>query len=420
MFQRFVLTVFFLLTIANLLIFIKRNEGFEYVQQASYGDLYPNINKGISNISIEKDNIAILDLKGYASVVKWNILCNDAVILKDQLLPVHFPLKKNKNRYILQANDPAVKPIVIDLDYAPAELYKRNGNSVATNYEISYCSEPFTTTDTASVTKWKDPLDYVDAAELSAVKHLLTDSLHIKSTDSSINKIKIIGSYIYQSVKQSMGIPPDSLAKHSVYQQFCFAKNGQTKIWCANITDIVHLFTSAAGILSRKIGLTGNREIFTTGLHSANECYLPETGEWAYTDITQNILLLTDSIGQIFNTVDLYHLKKLNHTGNIILYSSGDSAVATGPYFNPDKKYVWRENEILYPYPYRPGTLYSWNNKLKRYVSRKPWLEIYSEKKVYDNRKFYLKIYLFYTWLVLGLVIFGSYFFNLKRRRQFK
>ncbi len=416
--NRFLLILFFLLTIANLLIYINRDKGFEYVQQSTYANLYPNTNKGISNINIEKDSLAVIDLKGYLPTLKWSVLCNDTVIRHDQLLPLHFSLKENVNRYVLQPNDSTVKPIIIDLDYAPAELYKRNGSSVATNYEIRYCSEPFVAADSTSVTKWKDPLDYTDAAELNTVKQFLTDSLHIKPTDSTLNKIKIIGSYIYQSVKQSMGIPPDSLSKHSVYKQFCLAKNQETKIWCGNITDIFHLFTSAAGIVSRKIGLTGHREIFNAGLHSANECYLPETGGWAYTDITQNILLLTDTAGKILNTVDLYQLKKLNQTGNIILYSSGDSTVLTGTYANADKKYLWRENEILYPHPFDPATLYSWPNKFKRYISQNSWLEIYSETTKYDNSKFYLKIYLFYMWLILGGLILLSYLLNFKRRNN--
>ena len=414
--NRLLLIVFFLLSIANLVIYINRNNGFEYVKQSSYQELYPNINKGISTISIEKDSIAIIDLKGFPHTVKWDIACNDVVFAQDQLLPVHFPLKENTNRYVLQANDSAIKQIIIDLDYAPAELYKKNGSSVSTNYEIRYSNVPFVTSSPVAVNKWKDTLDYIDATELNAVKKILSDSLHIKATDSAVTKIRIIGNYIYQSVKHSIGIPPDSLSKYSVYKQFCLAKNRQAKIWCGNISDIVHLFTTTAGVVSRNIGFAGNRQIFSTGSHAANESYLPETGEWAYTDITQNILLLTDTTGKILNTVDLYHLKKLNQTGNIVSYSSGDSAIVKGSYSNPDKKYVWGQNEILFPHPYDPATLYSWSNKLQRYFSRNPWLEIYSETTVYDNSKFYLKTYLLYTWVIVGLLVLGS-FIKIKKRR---
>jgi hypothetical protein len=414
---RLVLIIFFLLTITNLLIYINRNNGFEYVQQSTYANLYPNCSKGISGIDIEKDSIAKINLKGYSPAVKWNVFCDDAVILKEQSMPLHVALKESLHHYILQANDSAVKLIIIGLDYSPAEVYKRSGSSVATNYEIRYCSEPFVAADSTSVTKWKDPLDYTDAAELNTVKQFLTDSLHIKPTDSTLNKIKIIGSYIYQSIKQSMGIPPDSLSKHSVYKQFCLAKNKETKIWCGNIADIFHLFATVGDIVTRNIGLSGKKKIFNTGLHAANECYLPETGEWAYTDITQNILFLKDSAGKIFNTVDLYQLKKLNQTGNLILLSSGDSGILSGNYGDPDKKYVWRENEILYPHPFNRATLYSWPNKLKRYISKNPWLEIYSETVQYDNSKFYLKIYLFYTWMVLGVMVLVFYLFNKRRSR---
>jgi hypothetical protein len=414
--RKFLLLLFFLLFIANLIIYMNRDKGFEYIQQSAYQDLYPNINKGISTVTVEKDSVAIINLKGYPVDTRWDIACNDEVAEKNQTLPLHFSLKQSVNRYTLAANDTGIPPINIDIDYSPAEIYKKNGSSIATNYEIRFCSVPFVAADSTLVNKWKDPMQYVDTAELNAVKQILTDSLHLKATDSTINKIKTIGSYIYQSVKESMGVPPDSLAQYSVYKQFCLTKNREVKIWCGNISDIFHLFATAAGIVSRNIGITGNKELFNTGLHALNECYLPETGEWAYNDITQNILFLTDTAGKILNAVDLYQLKKLNQTGNIILYSSGDSAVVKGNYSDPDKKYVWAENEILFPHPYNPATLYSWSNKIQRYVSRNPWLEIYSEKTVYNNSKFYLKVYLFYTWVILGLLMLIFYLFNFKRR----
>lgn len=418
--KRLLLIVFFLLTVTNLLIYINRDKGFEYVQQSTYANLYPNISKGISSIHIEKDSIAVIDLKGYSPPLKWSVFCNDMILLQDQFLPLHFSLKENINSYVLHANDSLVKSISINLDYSPAELYKKNGSSVATNYEIRYCSEPFVTADTALVTKWQDPLDYTAAEELNTVKQFITDSLHIQPTDSTINKIKIIGNYIHQSVKFSMGIPADSLSKYSVYKQFCLAKNQETKIWCGNIADIFHLFTSAAGIVSRNIGLSGKKEIFNLGLHAANECYLTETGEWAYADITQNILLLKDSTGKILNTVDLYQLKKLNQTGNIILFSSGDSSIKTGLYTDADKKYLWSENEILFPHPHDPASLYNWSGKLKRYISKRPWLEIYSETTKYDNSKFYLKSYLFHTWLLTGILMLIAYIFSLNSKRKLK
>jgi hypothetical protein len=414
---RLVLIIFFLLTITNLFIYINRNNGFEYVQQSTYANLYPNCSKGISGIDIEKDSTAIINLKGYSPAVKWNVVCDDAVILKEQSLPLHVALKESLHQYILQANGSAVKPIIIGLDYSPAELYRRSGSSIATNYEIRYCSEPFVMEGTTLVTKWKDALDYTAAAEVKTVQQLLADSLDIKPTDSTIKKITIIGNYIYQSVKQSMGTPPDSLAKQSVYQQFCLAKNKQTKIWCGNIAEIFHLFASASGVVTRKIGFSRKKGIFNTGQHAANECYLPETGEWAYTDITQNILFLKDSSGKIFNTVDLYQIKKLHQTGNLILFSSGDSSILSGNYGDPDKKYLWRENEILYPHPFNLATLYSWPNKLKRYISKNPWLEIYSERVQYDNSKFYLKIYLFYTWVVVGVMLLFFYLFIRRKKR---
>lgn len=418
MLNRYILIIIFaLLTIANIYIYVNRYDGFEYVQQSTYKELYPNTTKGIQTIAIEKDSTATISLKGYSPALKWDVLCNDSLISQNQSLPIHISLKQKVNRYSLLANDSAIKPIIIDLDYSPAELYKINASSIVTNYEIRHCSEPFVTTDTALLNKWKDGFDYIDATEITAVKQLISDSLKIKSTDSTTKKIKTIGNYIYQSIKKNIGVPADSLAAYSTYKQFCQAKDGKAKIWCGHITDIFHLFANNAGILCRKIGLTGKRNEFTLGNHSFNECYIPETGEWAYVDLTQNILLLEDAHKHILNTVNLYQLKKLNRANGLTVYASGDSSIIKTNYSNPEKKYLWEENEILFPHPHNPKTLYSFSNKFQRYAGVHPWLEVYNENRRYDNHLFYLKSFLFHAWLLLGAIILILYLFTKKQKR---
>jgi uncharacterized membrane protein len=405
--------LFILLTAVNIIIYINRENGYEYIKQSSYTDLYPNISKGISVIKIEKEGAAVVDLKGYPANIQWNIYCNDSLIVRNESMPLHFTLEQHVNRYLLRATDSAITPITIDLDYSPAEIYAGSSSSIGTNYELRYCSEPLVTADSISVYKWRDPFDYMDPAEMKVIKEIITDSLSINTGDSTTLKIKKIGNYIYQAIKNNMGVPADSLAKYSVYRQFCLARSGNAKIWCGNITDIFHLFATNAGIICRNIGITGWKSGFSFGNHSMNECYIPETGEWAAVDITQNILLIKNKEGKLINAVNLYQLKNLHQTGSLEIYISGDSSIITGNYTDPYRKYLWKENNILFPHPYNPKTLYSFSTKLKRYFNEDPWLEIYSENITYANDKFYVKIFLFYSWLLLGLLILLLYFSSL-------
>lgn len=406
--------LFLLLTAANVYIFFNRR-GYEYVKQSSYAELYPDISKGIASISIEKSNEAVINLKGYPAP-GWSVLCNDTVIASGLSLPVHFTLKEKLNRYTLCANDTLIKPIIIDIDYSPAHVYQAYGSSTGANFEIRYCSESFTANDSADLLKWRDPLDYTDKNEITLVQKIITDSLNIKAGDSTEKKIKLIGSYIYKNINKSMGVPADTVAAFSPYRQFCLAKEGKAKIWCGNITDIFHLFAGEAGIICRKIGLTGKQQEFYVGNHTLNECYITETGEWACVDITQNILLLKDTAGKFINTVDLYHHKKIRETNSLVQYSATGSAITSSIYNNPEKKYLWRENDILFALPYHIKTLYSFGNKFKRYAGVHPWLEVYSEKKHYNNSRFYLKTFLFHTWLLLGLLILVLHLINKKRK----
>lgn len=390
--------LFLLLTAANIYIYLNYKE-YEFVQQSSYADLYPNVSKGIKSITVEKNNVAAIDLKGYAAA-KWSISCNDTVIAKDVSLPIRFSFKRDLNRYVLSAADSTVKQIIIDVDYAPDSLYKAESDSASIDDEIRYCSVPFV---------------YGDTAEMNAVKKII-DSLPIKPGDSTVTKIKVIGEYIYRSINKQIGVPADSLNNYSVYQQFCSARDGRAKIWCGNITDIFHLFATKAGIVCRNLGVAGRKNDFRLGDHSMNECYLPESGEWAYVDITQNILLLKDSMGRYLNTVDLYQLKKQRHANGLIQVSVSDSSIIESSYADADRKYVWKENKLLFPYPYNPKTLYSFFNKLRRYVGAHPWLAVYSENYQYNNYHFYLKSFLFHAWLLLLLIMLVLYLFTKKRK----
>lgn len=407
--------IFLLLTAANIYIYFHRNDGYEYVKQAAYAELYPNISKGISNISIEKDSEAVITLKGFHQE-KWNVYCDSNLVAANISSPLHFTLKEKLNRYFIAPADSLMQPIIMDADYSPAFLYKAKSSSIGTNYEIRYCSVPFINNDSESVYKWKDDLSYMNPDELTAVKKIIQDSLKILPRDSTEIKIKKIGSYIFGAIKNNMGIPADTISNYSPYQQFCAAKNGQANIWCGNITDIFHLFASSTGIVCRKVGLSGSRHPFHFGDHSLNECYVPETGKWVYVDITQNILLLKDSLGNYLNTVDLYHLKKLNQTGCIVQVSAGDSAFLSGGYNNPNTKYLWSENEILFPLPHNPKTLYSFSNRFQRYAGIHPWLMYYNENYQYNNARFYLKSFLLHAWLLLGAIILVLYLLTKKKK----
>lgn len=411
--KRFVLwMLLLLLTAVNIYIAIHRKKGYEYIKQSAYADLYPNISKGIRNISAEKNNELTVDLKGYGNA-NWEVRCNDSIIASGLSNPLKFVIKEKVYRYTLtpQNNQP---PVVFIIDYSPAEVYKNFSSSMGTNYEIRYCSVPFLNNDNSSVSKWKDDLHYTNTAELAAVKKEISDSLHITDGMTTVKKLETISAYIYSRVGKSFLVPADSLEKYSPYQQFCLARNGTAKLWCGNAADIFNLYTSAAGITCRRVAIDGKKDLFQLGEHIVNECYVPETGEWVMTDLKQNILLLKDSTGKLFNTAELYQLKKLGQTGSLIQLSMGDSSLAETTYSDIENKYIWKENSLSYLYPYNPLTVHSFVNRVKRYSGLFPWQEVYDENQQYSNFRFYVKTLLLYGWLLVALRILYLYLFSKK------
>jgi hypothetical protein len=159
-------------------------------------------------------------------------------------------------------------------------------------------------------------------------------------------------------------------------------------------------FCWSEGIASRVI------EIMNPGDHHVlNECYLPETREWAVTDVTSNNLLIRKSDARGYaNVLDLR-----NSPGQIILsLQATDSSVESHPFGATFyKKYFGDKNPVYYYYRTNISEVYRPNEKIKRYFLPVAWYEEITQGPQ-DNWGFYFKQFFILLWLITAILLIGQ------------
>lgn len=232
--------------------------------------------------------------------------------------------------------------------------------------------------DDECIEKWEDYMDDFPKEELKSAKNIL-DTVISPTETNSTRQILLISDFLRRHFSNRGGLPSDSLlAKHPVAQFYSLLENNNEKIWCGNWSNIFAYFCWARKIPNRII------EIMKPGDHHVlNECYIREDSAWALVDLTNNIILPRDNEGN-YHTVISY-IKKEN-TGN---YQSG--------------------YPVYYYNRYNLKMVYSSASRLKRYITPDPWYQIVDpQNSGPGNLLFYIKIVLFYIWVILAMIFFIS------------
>lgn len=393
--------------LSNLYIFFNRN-AYQFIKQTGYNELYqPFSGRGIKHISISEKN-AIVSLEGYNNEIDWTIKTDSLPTGKPQKQPLVFQLEENLHNYIFTPNDTTIKPIKLILEYSSRKQYFDAGNSSKSNAEIRYSSVPFI----KATNKWKYTYDYIPAEEIAASKKILKTDAALKDTDADTVKFKKIALFIYKTLLPHIGVPADSLLAMRPQQQFNCIRNGKAQVWCANFSILLNYFCSISGLKIRQVGFTGRIHNISAGVHIANEIYIPEYGGWVYTDLTQNLVFLKDDAGNYLNAADFLFFKSMSAKPNINAYRIRAENFQFEKLSTPEVLYGWNYSNLVSLYPHDPAKLYSLKNKIKRYLTEEVWFEIYDNGSYNNNKKFYLKQFLFITFvftLVLAMFNFAIY-----------
>jgi hypothetical protein len=251
----------------------------------------------------------------------------------------------------------------------------------------------------SDTTKWEKFIHDYPQQELIEAKRIV-DSLQLSNQQTSVTVLKI-GTFLYNRFKKQLGKSSDQLASASPLTQYKILRSSDTiQLWCGNFAEMFAFFCWSEGIATRVI------EIMNPGDHHVlNESYLPETREWAVSDLTNNHLLIRKSdTGGYANVLDLRNSPKQN----ILTLQATGTSVAWHPFDATFyEKYFGNKNPIYYYYRTNTSELYRPSEKIKRYFLPDAWYEEVTQGRP-DNWAFYVKQFFILLWLISLILLIGQ------------
>lgn len=256
----------------------------------------------------------------------------------------------------------------------------------------------------AQTDKWKKFIDDFSKKELAEAANIIDSSVILKEKPTA-EKIAAIGNFIYNQFNRQIGRPLISVQDPSPFSQYkIFSSNDTMKLWCGNLANMFAFFCWSKGIACRVV------EIMNPGDHHVvNECYLPETKEWAMVDLTHNHLLFRNKNKEYFNLLDL---REGISDNEVSILQSSDSGIISSV-FSKDfyNKYFANNPSVHFYYRTNTWEVYKTTEKLKRYIFPITWYEEFNSGKK-NNWLFYMKELFIFLWLISFILLFKRKRFN--------
>lgn len=398
--------VFLCLLFVNVWIYISRDNDYAYKEILNYNQLY-QIQENLKIKSFQyngEDSLKVILVPEQDA--SWQIILPDGKSYNCKGNPV-LKLQEGKLDYYLKAVNSKDSNIHFRFNYVTENTYKQSGKDRSSDVELLASSLPLEVPNIYSLTHWTQSSEYTTEEEISIAKKLLTDSIKINSTEPTISKIEKIGSYILKKLNPHRGTPNDSIDAMSPLQSFAYAQKNKSDIWCGHFSNIFSFFTNAANISTRAVCLEGNANGIIKAGHSFNECYIPELKQWIFVDLTSGTLTIQTKKGKYLNTIDFYNAHLLNSDSLIISTYAKDSLYKNAyDYKTSFYNDFFNENSyfVFYNSSQYEKNLYSFTNKIRRFVTKSPTFAVYSNSLSVDNSKFYFKQSM--LWLLLAYTLY--------------
>lgn len=410
-----------LLLVAFFNFYCRKKLEYAYAEMLSYNQLYyPDEHLRIKSLKWDKNDDIKIEFNGNGIKEQnfFEVYSDSSKIYEKEMPVLKFRMMPGLKTYRIVANR-SPDTIIIDIDYAPAPVYRTAGSSASPAVEISTASIPIGDKGLKSIEDWNWSM--ADNTDKAIIASYLRDSMRITKDDNTEEKVKKIALYILNITKGRYGIPSDSLMALGPIQQLNAVRKGMSRIWCGNYAEFFTFFATSSGLPVRILETGAKEGGVVNSPHSFTEVYLKEQQTWAYVDFTDGNVFVKKN-NKFLNTVDIYRLLRINDedSGMVATYFS-DGALIDTPFYKTGffgTRSLNKNNIIRFYYGnYKDITTHS-NviNRVRNFFYAKPYYAIYTDNVSSIDWQFdlrlisnYLLLLSFLLWLFI-LVKF-TYFF---------
>jgi len=406
-----VLFILLLITCANVYVFLNR-DGFTYVKQSTYTELYPLTgDPEVCELKTVNDSsIRIITANPSDKMTNWKIITDSLAPITQNASSPEFILQKGIHEYAIFTKE-FPDTIRIKAEYVVKDSNTENDKARKPGITIYKADMPVIG-QAANTDRWNDNEIPVSATEKDSIKKILEDSIGIRETETTVEKIKKIGAFLGYRLLNGGGLPPKGVRALSIFGQYRAVCSGQ-KIWCGNYALVFNLFARAANIRSRDISISRFYGGVEGNLHVFNEYYIPEQRSWAAIDLMFNNIGYVNAAGKLLNAVEVKNADPADSSIKVLQAIAKDSLV-TKPFSSLGSdlfEFFGRDKNLTFYNSVYKGNSNSFKEKMSRYFTQCSSTEMYSDSIANDNLKFHIKQLLLLLEMIvllwfIGLLIF--------------
>ncbi|MEO8168232.1 MAG: transglutaminase domain-containing protein [bacterium] len=305
-----------LLVVANLYVFFTR-EWESSFYPTSYATLYYPLDiPTIREWKLIERNRIQLNLACTKEINEWKVLTDGANEQQASGMKPAFHIDTTfaqLHKYtLIPIGHPEIHPIEISIQFYGTEFYASLGMQHEDVY-IVRANVPCGEFEQYPISEWVDDYNYVGKVGLAEVDRILRDEVKIKDGEPTFARMEKLIPYLRRKLKDSGGVPKDDERWMNAWVLYNELACGTGKGWCTQNAQSYVFWANRAGIATRFVfgARTQDNTIVYTG-HSWAESFIPEQNRWAFVDLSQGEMYITDKNGQVLNTADIFHMNQHN------------------------------------------------------------------------------------------------------------
>ena len=305
-----------LLLVMNLIVFFTR-EWESSFYPASYATLYYPLDiPTIREWKLVDRNRIQLDLACTHRIPEWTILTDGG---KSQTAAGMTPSFRIDTTFaqihtykLIPIPENACQPIEVTIQFYPSEFYASLGMQHVDVY-IVRSSVPCGKFEQYTLADWVDDYSYVGKQGLAEVDRILHQEVGIVDGEPTFRRMEKLFPYLRKKLRNAGGVPKDDERWMNPWVLYNEMACGTGKGWCTQHAQLWVFWANRAGIPTRFVfgARTQDNTIVYSG-HSWAESFIREQNRWAFVDLSQGHIFLTDREGHVLNTADLFHLNQHN------------------------------------------------------------------------------------------------------------